>query len=161
MNTHPYSTLVRCKQWADGGLHAAIARGWDRLDAQDQAIVPLILDHMHAVDRIFQHHLLGRPHGFAAPRSAVTPSLAQLAEDARELGAWYVAYVDRLPTDDFAAPVDFAFTSGKPARMTRGEILLHVALHGTYHRGNAGILLQKAGGEGYPDGITDFLEAAA
>jgi uncharacterized damage-inducible protein DinB len=41
--------------------------------------------------------------------------------------------------------VDFVFASGAPARMTRGEILLHVCPHGTYHRGNAGVLLQKSG----------------
>jgi hypothetical protein len=27
--------------------------------------------------------------------------------------------------------------------MRRGEIILHVCLHGTYHRGNAGIVLHK------------------
>ena len=161
MTAHPYSMLIRCKQWADAGLHAAIARNWERLDAQDQAIMPLVLDHMHAVDRIFQHHLQGRPHGFRRPRSDVTPSLDALAETAREVGVWYVAYVDSLSTDDLAQPVDFVFTSGKPARMTRGEIVLHVCLHGTYHRGNAGILMQKAGGSPYPDGVTDFLETAA
>jgi uncharacterized damage-inducible protein DinB len=56
--------------------------------------------------------------------------------------------------------VDFVFTSGAPARITRGEILLHVCLHGTYHRGNAGVLLQKSGAPPYPDGITAFLEGA-
>ena len=48
-----------------------------------------------------------------------------------------------------------------PARMTRGEIILHVCLHGTYHRGNAGILLQKSGSSLYKDAVTDFLDAAA
>jgi uncharacterized damage-inducible protein DinB len=75
--------------------------------------------------------------------------------------AWYVSYVDSLAASDFDVPVDFVFTSGKPARMTRGEIILHVCTHGTYHRGNAGILLQKSGSSPYQDGITDFLEAAA
>ena len=53
-------------------------------------------------------------------------------------------YVDSLSTDDLAQPVDFVFTSGKPGRMTRGEILLHICLHGNYHRGNAGILVLAA-----------------
>jgi uncharacterized damage-inducible protein DinB len=72
-----------------------------------------------------------------------------------------VAYVDALSAGDFAQPVDFVFTSGAPARMTRGEIILHVCTHGTYHRGNAGVLLQKSGSSPYRDGITDFLEATA
>jgi uncharacterized damage-inducible protein DinB len=40
---------------------------------------------------------------------------------------------------------DFVFTNGTPARMQRGEIMLHVCLHGIYHRGNADIILQKNG----------------
>jgi uncharacterized damage-inducible protein DinB len=161
MTANPYSLLVRCKQWSDLGLHETIASNWDRLDAQDAAIVPLILDHIHVVDRIFQHHLQGVPHAFQAPRSDVTPDIETLAEGAREVDAWYVSYVDSLLASDFDEPVDFVFTSGKPARMTRGEIILHVCTHGTYHRGNAGILLQKSGSSPYQDGVTDFLEAAA
>jgi uncharacterized damage-inducible protein DinB len=43
--------------------------------------------------------------------------------------------------------------------MTRGEMLLHVATHGTYHRGNIGIVLQKNGIAPPPDRMTDFLAA--
>ena len=160
MTANPYSMLVRCKQWADTGLHETIARNFDRLDAQDAAIVPLILDHIHVVDRIFQHHLQGLAHRFHAPRSDVTPDIETLAQDAKEVDAWYVYYVDSLSAPDFAQPVDFVFTSGAPARMTRGEIILHVCLHGTYHRGNAGAVLQLKGITPSRDAITDFLETA-
>ena len=47
---------------------------------------------------------------------------------------------------------------GKRARMRRGEILLHVCLHGTYHRGNAGAVLQLKGLTPSRDSVTDFLE---
>ncbi|HEY2048035.1 MAG TPA: DinB family protein [Caulobacteraceae bacterium] len=120
-----------------------------------------IFDHMHVVDKIFQHHLRGLPHGFQAPRSAVPPALQALADDAREVDDWYASYVGSLSATDFNQPVDFVFTSGKPARLTRGEIILHVCLHGTYHRGNAGAVLQLKGLRPSPDSITDFLEEAA
>jgi uncharacterized damage-inducible protein DinB len=55
----------------------------------------------------------------------------------------------------------FAFTNGTPARTSRGEIILHVCLHGTYHRGNAGIVLQKNGIKPNDARMTDFLETAA
>ncbi len=161
MPSHPYSFLVRMKQWADLGLYETIARDGGRLDGVDAAILPRILDHIQVVDRIFQHHLQGRPHGFHAPRSEATPDIRTLAQASKETDAWYVSYVDSLSGRDFGEPVDFAFTSGKPARMTRGQIVLHVCLHGTYHRGNAGILLQKVGSALYEDAVTDFLEAAA
>lgn len=44
--------------------------------------------------------------------------------------------------------------------MRRGEIILHVCLHGSYHRGNAGIVLQKNGITPTDDRVTDFLETA-
>ena len=70
-------------------------------------------------------------------------------------------WVSKLTKTDLEQPVDFVFTSGKPARMRKGEILLHVCLHGTYHRGNAGALLQLRGFAPSRDSITDFLEEAA
>jgi len=42
--------------------------------------------------------------------------------------------------------------------MRRSEIILHVCLHGTYHRGNAGAVLQIKGLIPSRDSITDYLE---
>jgi uncharacterized damage-inducible protein DinB len=67
--------------------------------------------------------------------------------------------VNGLAESDFEEPLDFVFTSGKPARMRRGEIILHVCLHGTYHRGNAGAVLYLKGITPSRDAITDFLES--
>jgi uncharacterized damage-inducible protein DinB len=161
MNSHPYTHLVRYKQWADRGLHEVVARNLDRLDTRDATNVLRILDHIHVVDRIFQHHLQGTPHVFHAPRSEKTPDVRKLIEDMRDVDEWYAAYVGKLSMHDFEQPVDFVFTNGTPARMTRGAIILHVCLHGTYHRGNAGVLLQKNGISPNDDRMTDFLEAAA
>jgi uncharacterized damage-inducible protein DinB len=88
------------------------------------------------------------------------PGFQALANSVREVDDWYASYVGSLTKEDFEQPVDFVFTSGKPARMRRGEIILHVCLHGTYHRGNAGALLQLKGIKPSRDAITDFLEDA-
>jgi len=157
----PYARLIDVKRWADRGLCEAVGRNLDRLSQDETAIMLRILDHLHTVDRIFQHHLLGTPHGFKAAQSESIPPFRALADGVRELDDWYAAYVGGLSADDFAQPVDFVFTSGKPARMTRGEIILHVCLHGTYHRGNAGAVLQLKGLTPSRDSITDFLEEAA
>jgi uncharacterized damage-inducible protein DinB len=157
MTCHPYSQLVSYKQWADRSLYDVAGETLGRLDAEDATVLLRLLDHMHAVDRIFQHHLQGLPHGFQAPRSEQLPEFGQLANGVRETDEWYVAYVSALTESDFEQPIDFTFTSGKPARMRRGEILLHVCLHGNYHRGNAGALLQLRGFTPGRDGFTDFL----
>jgi uncharacterized damage-inducible protein DinB len=161
MARQPYAQLIDIKRWADRGLYEAIANNLERLTEGDVAIMLRIFDHMYVVDRIFQHHLRGLPHAFRAPRSETMPAFDALANGASTVDDWYASYVGGLAEDDFEQPVDFVFTSGKPARLTRGEIILHVCLHGTYHRGNAGAVLQLKGITPSRDSITDFLEDAA
>jgi uncharacterized damage-inducible protein DinB len=156
-----YVQLINIKQWADRGLYDVVGENLGRLTEEDASLMLRILDHIHVVDRIFQHHLVGSPHAFQAPRSDVAPAFQDLAKSAKDVDDWYAAYVAGLAAADFDQPVDFVFTSGKPARMQRGEIILHVCLHGTYHRGNAGALLQLRGLTPSRDAITDYLEAAA
>lgn len=160
MICQPYSQLIDIKRWADRGLYDVLSQKLDRLTNEEASIMLRILDHMHAVDRIFQHHLQGLPHTFQAPRSEKMPEFQLLANSVREVDDWYAAYVGSLAENDFAQPVDFVFTSGKSARLRRGEIILHVCLHGTYHRGNAGAVLQLKGIAPSRDSITDFLEDA-
>jgi uncharacterized damage-inducible protein DinB len=161
MTGQPYSQLVYYKQWADRGLYDVVGQNLDRLDARDAAIMLRILDHMHVVDKIFQHHLQGVSHAFHAPRSEEVPDFSTLMNSVREVDNWYTAYVSHLPEQDFERPIDFVFTNGTLGRMRRGEIILHICLHGTYHRGNAGIVLQKHGIAPNNDRMTDFLETAA
>lgn len=158
MSCQTYCQLIHVKRWADRGLYDVVRQNFDRLTTEEASIMMRILDHIHAVDRIFQAHLQGVPHPFRAPRSEKVPDLQALANSAKEVDDWYASYVDGLAENDFAQPVDFVFTSGKAARMRRGEIILHVCLHGTYHRGNAGAVLQLKGLTPSRDSITDFLE---
>ena len=161
MASQPYSKLIEIKRWADRGLYGVVGQNFHRLSSEDASIMLRVLDHIHVVDRIFQHHLQGLPHSFKAPRSESMPELETLAREAKAVGDWYASYVSSLADEDFEQPIDFVFTSGKRARMRRGEIILHVCLHGTYHRGNAGAVLQLRGITPSRDSITDFLEDAA
>jgi uncharacterized damage-inducible protein DinB len=158
MINQPYSQLIAMKRWADRGLYDVVSRNFERLSSEETSIMLRILDHIHVVDRIFQHHLQGLPHPFQAPRSEKIPQLQALAGSAQEVDDWYASYVGALTESDFEQSVDFVFTSGKPARMRRGEIILHVCLHGNYHRGNAGAVLQLKGIAPSRDAVTDFLE---
>jgi uncharacterized damage-inducible protein DinB len=157
MDYHPCSLLVGLKRWADRGLYDVVSNNLERLKSEDAALMLQILDHIHTVDEIFQHHLQGVPHTYRAPRSEQMPEFRALADSAKETDDWYASYVANLEPHELEQPVDFTFTSGKPARLQRGQILLHVCLHGTYHRGNAGALLQLRGFEPSRDSVTDFL----
>lgn len=161
MTSSPYAQLMDLKDWADRDLCDVAARHLGELSGEEATIMLRILDHMHVVDRIFQHHLQGRPHGFQAPRSDALPDIGALTQGMRQVDDWYVSYVRSLAGGDLDQPVDLVFTSGRPARMTRGQIILHISEHGAYHRGNAGIILQMRGFAPGRDGITNYLEAAA
>lgn len=157
----PYAQLIEVKRWADHALYDAVNQNLDQLTEQEIEIMLRVLDHIQAVDRIFQCHLEGRPHGYRAARSDTLSTLEALEDGMKEVDDWYAAHVSGLPSEAFDEVVDFVFTSGKPARMTRAQILLHISLHGSYHRGNAGAILQLKGLTPGRDGLTDFLEATA
>jgi uncharacterized damage-inducible protein DinB len=159
MFTLPYRTLIHQKRWATNGLNAVIAENFERLAAEEQLLISRLLDHIQVVDEIFRHNLEARPHGYGAPRSAELPSLQAVAASARATADWYADYADALKPEEVDEALAFSFANGKPARMTRGEMLLHVAMHAAGHRGQAALLLQKNGIQPWPDRITDFISA--
>lgn len=160
MLTSPYRKLMQHKRWATDGLNGVVAEHMARIDEADRVLVLRLLDHIQAVDEIFRHNLERRPHGHAAPRSAELPDFETLARKARATGAWYADHVGALTPNELDEPIDFTFSNGMAARMTRGEMLLHVATHGAGHRGQVAMLLLKNGIQPFPDRMTDFLEAA-
>ena len=159
MFTLPYRTLMHYKRWATNGLNAVIAENLERIAADEQVLVLRLLDHIQAVDEIFSHNLDARPHGYQAPRSVELPSLDALASRACATADWYADYADALRPEKVDEVIAFSFSNGEPASMTRGEMLLHVAMHAAGHRGQVALLLQKNSIQPWPDRITDFLKA--
>jgi uncharacterized damage-inducible protein DinB len=93
------------------------------------------LNHNYVIDRIFQAHLEGRPHGYTARNTPDHPPLAELRRAQDELDGWYIAWADRVTQQELDEVVPFTFVGGGEGRMTRLEILLHLVNHTTYHRG--------------------------
>ena len=93
------------------------------------------LNHIYVIDRVFRAHLEGLEHGFKARNTETHPPLAELWRIQQEIDAWFVAWSDRLTDAALAEKVRFDFIGGGEGLMTRGEILLHVVNHTTYHRG--------------------------
>lgn len=161
MLTLPYRTLIHYKRWATKGLNGVLSNTLERLPSDEQVIALRLLDHIQVVDEIFRHNLEARPHGCQAPRSAELPAFDTLANEARATANWYADYADALPPEQVDEAIAFSFSNGEAARMTRGEMLLHVAMHSAGHRGQVALLLQKNGIQPFPDRITDFLQAEA
>ena len=139
------NTLVRYKAWADELLLAAVcALPAAELTAPRAIVFGSLLrtlNHSYAMDHVWQCHLQGRPHGLVSRNPQHCPELGELVVAQREIDAWYVAYADGLPEEAMQQPVDFEFIGGGQGRMTRGEILLHVVNHTTYHRGHVADML--------------------
>jgi uncharacterized damage-inducible protein DinB len=93
------------------------------------------LNHNYVIDRIFQAHLEGRPHGYTARNTQEPPPLDELWRSQQEIDAWYLSWSDRMSEAQLDEVVDFTFVGGGEGRMSRLEILLHLVNHTTYHRG--------------------------
>lgn len=131
--------LSRYKAWADKVIYEAVARLPEGEAAKPRPSVFKsmlhTLNHIYVIDRVFQAHLEGREHGFKARNTDTHPPLAELARLQHEIDAWYVAWSDTLSDAALAETVHFEFIGGGRGSMTRGEMLLHVVNHTTYHRG--------------------------
>ena len=95
------------------------------------------LNHNYVIDRIFQAHLEGRRHGYTARNTQEHPPLAELWRAQQEVDAWYVRWAESIAEPKLDEVVEFEFVGGGEGAMTRGQMLLHVVNHTSYHRGFA------------------------
>ena len=142
-------TLMRYKAWANELVFSAAAK----LPAAELTAPRTIvfgnlvrtLNHVHAMDEVWRAHLEGRPHGYTTRNPDACPLLPELREAQRAMDAWFVDYAGSLEEPTQEEVVSFRFIGGDPGAMTRRDILLHVANHGTYHRGNVASMMYQAG----------------
>jgi uncharacterized damage-inducible protein DinB len=139
MNHRDARMLARYNAWADKVIFDAVAAL-----PEGEAVKPRLsifknmvhtLNHNYVIDRIFQAHLEGREHGYTARNTPDHPPLSELWRAQQEIDAWYIAWSDALTDAALAQTVRFTFVGGGQGAMTRGEILLHVVNHTSYHRG--------------------------
>jgi uncharacterized damage-inducible protein DinB len=132
-------TLTRYNAWADKLVFEAVAAlPAGEAEKPRQSIFKSIahtLNHNYVIDRIFQAHLEGRPHGYTARNTPDAPPLAEMWKAQQDIDAWYVAWSDRVTAGELDEEVRFTFVGGGDGCMTRGEILQHVVNHTSYHRG--------------------------
>ena len=131
--------------WADRAVLESLARM-----PEPPAEALRLLTHLLAAERIW----LGRIRGDGNP-PPVWPETLPLAE----LAAWQArnqaGYQELLAGEaDLAAPVAYHTSKGDPFTTRLEDILLHVALHGSHHRGQIASLVKRAGGA---PAATDFI----
>ena len=153
-------SLFGYKAWANEELFAALAKVAAEKHPAEANTAIRILNHVYVVDCIFKAHLAGSAHGYAATNTKETPTLHTLAAAAKEVDAWFLAYVSNLPSSALQEQVPFVFTDGDAGLMSREEMLLHVVTHGGYHRGAAGQVMRTASLAPPRDLYTRFLHTS-
>jgi uncharacterized damage-inducible protein DinB len=154
-------TLVAHTAWANRQLFGALSsvEAFDTRPGAD--LIKRALDHIHVVRCIFQAHLQGVAHDFAAPTRAVSPPLAELEREFAASDDWYVDAVAELAPAELARPRDVRFTDGRVVTMTAAEMVLHVVTHTIHHRGNIDVILLQTGMPRRRDGIPEFVSRAS
>lgn len=135
--------LFRYQAWANDDLLGKL----DGLDAVRQApelhSATRLINHAYVVGRIFAAHLTGAQHGYASSNTEETPTLSELRTNLTASDKWFLDYLDRVAPEELSQRVAFQFTDGDQGAMSRQEMLMHVATHGGYHRGEVGRILAQ------------------
>jgi len=150
--------LFRYKAWADDALLTTL----EKLGAESpvRGLAVQALSHSYVVDRIFAAHLRRQSHAYTSANMAEMPTLAYLSAKIRESDREYVEYVPTLDCRQLTDQIDFTFTDGKPGRMSRKEMLMHVITHGIGHRGQVSAVMLLNSVPTARDGFTTYLHEA-
>jgi uncharacterized damage-inducible protein DinB len=110
--------------------------------------------HVAAAEHVWLARLMERPAEHPVWPSLDLAASAALAErTAQEL----LAYVASVGPADLVREVDYRNSAGQSFRSRVDDILVHVALHGAYHRGQIALLTRQGGGE---PASTDYIAFA-
>jgi uncharacterized damage-inducible protein DinB len=113
--------------------------------------------HVIGTEELWLARLERRP-----PRQAVWPEIsrAEVVRLAEETHQAYDSYLASLRDGDLLVSVPYTNSAGRNFVNSVGDILLHVALHGQYHRGKVNLLLRQAGLPSVPTDYIAFVRGA-
>ena len=132
--------------WADDKILAAL-RG------SQHAVPDAVREYAHIIGA--EEVWLARIEGRAA-RAPVWPAfdVVTAAELSTAVMQGYDAYLHRIDESELSRNAEYVNSAGRAFSTPVGDILLHVALHGQYHRGKVNLLLRQSGAEPAP---TDYI----
>jgi uncharacterized damage-inducible protein DinB len=138
--------------WADRRTLEALRAA----PAADPALSELYA-HVVAAEHVWLARLAGTP-----PRLAVWPSLTleECATIAAENLDRLTRYVGSLRPDDLPRGITYRNSAGQEFTSTIEDILLHLCLHGAYHRGQIASNLRRAGATPAPTDYIAFIRGS-
>ena len=131
--------LTRYNAWADEVIFEAVAKlpAGEATKPRQSIFKDMLhtLNHIYVIDRVFQAHVEGREHGYTARNTPTYPPLEELWHAQREMDRWLIDWSDRMSEPALGEKIAFSYIGGDEGLMSKGDILLHVVNHTTYHRG--------------------------
>jgi uncharacterized damage-inducible protein DinB len=135
--------------WADANARDAV-KAMSASSAEAKRATQLFA-HVAAAEHVWLARLKQRPQEYPVwPDLDLAAGAALAARTAAELRQ----YVDSLGPDDHEREVDYTNSAGRRFRDRVDDILLHVAMHGAYHRGQIALVTRLGGGE---PASTDYI----
>ena len=113
--------------------------------------------HIVGAERVWLDRLHGRPQSVAVWPKLDVAAAGQLGKETRGL---YEEYLRRLTVEDVDRSVTYVNSAGDQFTSSVRDILIHVALHGTYHRGQIALLLREGGQLPAPTDYIAFVRGA-
>lgn len=141
-------TLLDHVTWADAEAVAAIATLPEA--SAERAQATRLYAHLGAAAHVWLARLEGR-----TPEHPVWPDLS--LDTARALATRSLAGLRAVAgrgAEELAREVEYRTTAGHAFRNTVADVLAHVVLHGSYHRGQLALLTRQGGGT---PAATDYI----
>jgi uncharacterized damage-inducible protein DinB len=138
--------LVEHMAWADARALKALRKSEGASELAHSELA-----HVLGAEHVWLARLEGRP-----ATVAVWPELSvdECEALARETQAGFRAFVERQDDTTLERTVHYRNSAGAEFDSKVSDILLHVALHGSYHRGKVAVALRASGAE---PAATDYI----
>ena len=141
LTTQTARMLARYNAWANRLMFDAVAALPEGEAVKERVSlfknIVHTLNHNYVIARIWQAHLEVHDHGYTARNTPDHPPLAELWKLQQDVDRWYTDWSDRMSDSSLQEQVPFSLIGGNRGVMSRGEILLHIVNHTSYHRGFA------------------------
>jgi uncharacterized damage-inducible protein DinB len=149
---------------ADAGGYEQLKKLFEHLVWADQRVLDSLRAMTHPDQRALDlyAHVLGSEHNWlarileVAPREKIWPdfTVERAAALAAENAASLRSFLESLSADQLQRKVSYKNSVGLAFESTIEDMLLHVVLHGCYHRGQVALVVRGAGAEPAP---TDYI----
>lgn len=148
MSHPPFEMLLSHLRWADRAVLESLRAAAPHASALE------LFSHIVGAEETWLARLESRE-----PRAAVWPDIT--LEEAAELGESVHAslgrWIDTADDERLAAEITYRNSAGQQFTTRASDILTHVMMHGSYHRGQIALLLRQSGATPAPTDYVAFI----